>query len=112
VLRWEHAVKLGLQEKGLRAEYKVYEHAIARADAALGWVYGVAGVGLLLNLGWAYKLAWVPGVVFVYHALSFWGWSGNQQRAGDFYNSNAFRIAWTLANLLTGALAIWIGWHS
>ena len=111
VLRWERAERLGLQEKALRPEYKVYEHAIASADAALGWVYGVAGVGLILNLGWAYKLVWVPGAVFVYHALSFWVWTGNQRKAGDFYTSNTFRIVWTLTNLAIGGLAIWVGWH-
>jgi len=110
VLRWERAERLGLQERALRPEYKVYEHAIASADAALGWVYGVAGVGLILNLGWAYKLVWVPGVVFVYHALSFWAWTGNQRKAGDCYNSNTFRVVWALANLAIGGLAVWVGW--
>ncbi|MGB2958710.1 MAG: hypothetical protein WBD30_07460, partial [Bacteroidota bacterium] len=69
LLNWEFATRIGLQEKGLLPEYKVYEHAIAAADVAIGWIYGVAGIGILLGVDWGYKLAWIPGVVMIYHAL-------------------------------------------
>ncbi len=49
VLNWEFAQKIGLVEKGMLPEYEVYEHAIAKADVAMGWLYGIAGVGLILG---------------------------------------------------------------
>ena len=39
VLNWDLATRLGLQEKELPSEYKVYEHALAVADTAMGWLY-------------------------------------------------------------------------
>jgi hypothetical protein len=55
---------------------------IAAADVSLGWIYGVAGIGLILNTPWGYKLAWLLGVIMIYHALSSWFWSGNQKKNG------------------------------
>ena len=110
---WDFAMRLGLQESGAPSEYKVYEHAIAVADVAVGWIYGVAGVGLLIGAPWGYKLAWVPGAVLVYHAVSFWAWTGNQLRAGQTLPTGRlpFRIGWTVANLLTGGLALLVAWN-
>jgi hypothetical protein len=51
-INWELATKIGLQEKGMPKEYRVYEQAIANADALRGRLYGVAGVGLILELAW------------------------------------------------------------
>ena len=42
----------------------------------------VAGVGLLLGEPWGCRLAWVPCVVLVYHAIGFWARTGAQRRAG------------------------------
>ncbi len=114
VLNWELATRLGLQERGMPPEYKVYEHAIAVADVSIGWLYGVAGVGLVLGAPWGYTLAWVPGVVLVYHALSFWAWTANQRRAGHHLSSSRapLRQAWTLANLVTGLLAVLVAWNA
>lgn len=112
LLDWELATRLGLQEKGMPAEYRVYEHAIAVADVSIGWLYGLAGVGLLLGAPWGYKLAWVPGVVLVYHAISFWVWVGNQRRAGYRAVSVPLRVGWTVANLATGLLAILVAWRA
>ena len=63
LVSWDLATRLGLQEKGLPSEYKVYEHAIAVADTAVGWLYGVVAVGLIINADWGYKLAWIPGSI-------------------------------------------------
>lgn len=112
VLNWEYATKIGIQEEGMLPEYKVYEHAIAKADVAMGWVYGIAGLGLIQDADWGYTLAWVPGVVLVYHGISFWFWTGNQRNQGHNLASSSMRIGWTLANTITGLLAIAIAWVS
>ena len=110
VLNWELATRLGLQEKALLPEYRVYEHAIAVADTAMGWLYGIAAVGLFLNAEWGYKLAWIPAVILVYHGLSFWFWVGNQNKAGYQLISKRMRIGWSLSNLVIGLLAILVAW--
>ena len=110
ILNWELAKKIGLVEKEILPEYEVYERAIAKADVAMGWIYGVAGVGLILGTQWGYKLAWFPGVVFVYHSLSFWFWTENRRKAGHKMMSDAGRIVWFVANFITGILAIAIAW--
>jgi hypothetical protein len=112
VLNWDLATRLGLQEKEMLPEYRVYEHAIAVADASIGWLYGVAGLGLLLGASWGYKLAWVPGVVLVYHAISFWMWTGNQRRAGHQLTSSSLRVGWSAANVVTGLLAMIVAWNA
>jgi hypothetical protein len=58
----------------------------------IGWIYGIAAVGLVLNAQWAYKLAWFPGIILVCHGLSFWFWIGNQNKAGYPINSKGLRI--------------------
>jgi hypothetical protein len=112
VLNWQLATRMGLQEKGMPREFKVYEHAIAITDALMGWIYGLAAVGLLLKVSWGYKLAWFPAIVFIYHSLSFWFWTGNQRRAGHKLASNTTRILWTLLNFTTGILAILLAWKA
>ena len=114
VLNWELATRLGLQEEGMPDEYKVYEHAIAVADASVGWIYGVAGVGLLLDVSWGYRLAWFPGAILLYHAISFWVWTGNQRKAGRQLatSKTPLRVGWTIANLVTAALAIVLAWKA
>jgi hypothetical protein len=111
LLSWELATRFGLQEKGMPAEYRVYEHAIAVADVSIGWLYGIAGVGLLLGAPWGYKLAWFPGVVLLYHAISFWTWTGNRQKAGYRITSSPLRVGWTVANAVTGLLAVLVAWN-
>ena len=91
-------------------EFKVYEHAIAVADVMMGWIYGIAAVGLILNISWAYKLAWIPGVILIYHSISFWFWIGNQNKSGHSTTTNSFRILWFLLNFITGVLCILIIW--
>ena len=106
------AIRLGIWEKDNLPEYEAYENAIAVADVAIGWTYGVAGVGLLLGASWGYTLAWIPGVVLVYHSISFWFWTGNQKKAGHptMMTRNPARAGWFLANLVTGLLAISVAW--
>lgn len=108
VLNWDFATKIGVQEKGAPPEYRVYEHGIAMSDVLIGWLYGLAAVGLILDITWGYILAWFPGVVFVYHSLGFWFWSANQKKAGhDFpFAKNPARPIWFLANFTTGVLTI------
>jgi hypothetical protein len=111
LLNWEFATKIGLAEKGMIGEYRVYEKGIAAADVIIGWIYPISGIGLILSTTWAFKLAWIPGVVFVYHGLCFWFWSKNQRKAGHRLMSNPARIIWFLANIITGILAILIAWN-
>jgi hypothetical protein len=66
IINWEFATKIGLQEKEMPNEFKVYEHAIAVADVAVGWTYGLAGVGLILDTPWSYQLIWIPGAILIY----------------------------------------------
>ena len=80
----EFAVRIGIWEKDMVPEFEVYERGIAVADVMIGWIYGIVAVGLILNVSWAFKLAWIPGVVMVYHGLSFWFWVGNQNKLTDF----------------------------
>jgi uncharacterized membrane protein (UPF0136 family) len=112
ISNWEFATRIGLQERGLLPEYKVYEHAIAVADVAIGWTYGVAGVGLLLGADWGFKLAWIPGAVMIYHAVSFWFWTRNRNRLGTILEKQPLRITWTFVNGGTGAAAVLVAWNA
>ena len=112
ILNWNLAKRIGLQEAELLPEYRVYEHAIAVADVALGWVYGLAGLGLVLGAPWGYKLAWVPGVVLVYHSISYWIWTANRRKAGHQLVADPMRIGWTVANFVAGGLAILVAWNA
>ena len=107
---WDLALKIGLQEKNLLPEFIIYERGFAAADALIGWIYGIAAVGLILDIPWTYKLVWFPGVILVYHSLSYWFWTGNRNKSGQSTISNKFRIVWTLANFIPGCLAIMIAW--
>ena len=69
VLNWNLATRLGFQEKVMLPEHKVYEHGTAMADVLVAWIYGVAGVGLLLGARWGFKLAWIPGSILIYHGM-------------------------------------------
>ena len=112
LVNWGLATRFGLQEKGLLPEYKVYEHAIAVADVALGWLYGVAGVGLIAGSPWGYKLAIFTGAILTYHGISVWFWEGNRRKAGQRLFSNLARVAWSSANLVTGVLAVLVAWRT
>ena len=70
IINWDLATKIGLQEKGMTKEFRVYEDAIARTDVFLGWIYGLAGVGLILDISWSYKILWFPGIILIYHGIS------------------------------------------
>ena len=93
-------------------EYKVYEHAIAVADSMIGWIYGLAAVGLILGSNWGYKLAWFPGIILVYHSISFWFWTGNRKKDGHDLNPASMRVVWALINFITGVLAILVAWYA
>ncbi|MCU0630640.1 MAG: hypothetical protein MUF37_05780, partial [Methanoregulaceae archaeon] len=104
----DFAIRVGIWEADMPPEYEVYENAIAVADVAIGWVYGIAGAGLILGVQWGYTLAWIPGVILLYHSISFLSWTGNQKKAGRYltFTKNPARAGWFLANFITGALAI------
>jgi hypothetical protein len=110
LINWDFATRLGLQEEGLLPEYKVYEYSIAVADSAIGWIYGVAAVGLFLSAEWGYKLAWIPGSILVYHAISAWAWEGSRRASGQGLWSDSFRVGWCSANTVTGLLALIVAW--
>ena len=111
VLNWDLATRLGLQEKVMLPEHKVYEHGTAVADVLVGWSYGVTGVGLLIGAGWGFKLAWIPGSILVYHGLSAWFWEANRRKSGHQFFSNALRIIWCGANVGVGVLCLFVAWN-
>jgi hypothetical protein len=111
LISWELAERIGIAERGILPEYRAYEEGMAAADVALGWIYGLAGLGLVLDLPWSFKLAYFPGVVMIYHSISFWFWSRNQIKAGNIYRTESMRIGWFLANFITGILALLIAWN-
>ncbi len=111
LLNWEFAMKIGLQEKEAPLEYRAYEHGIAVADVALGWIYGIAGVGLILGTPWGYKLAWLPGVVLLYHSIFFWFMTRNRRKSGYLLIETSPRIVWFLANFITGFFTILVAWR-
>ncbi len=111
LINWNLAARMGIAEKGILPEYKAYETGMAVADVALGWIYGLAGLGLIFGLPWSFKLAWFPGVVLIYHGICFWFWSRNQIKAGYKYRSESMRIGWFLANLITGVLTVLVAWN-
>ena len=112
IISWEFAIKIGIQESNMPKEYKVYEHAIAVVDSLIGWIYGFAGIGLLFNIQWGYKLAWIPGIILVYHSLGFWFWTKNRNKDGNNLESKPMRVVWTLINFVTGVLTIIIAWNA
>jgi len=112
IVNWEFATRIGLQESNLPKEYKVYEHAIAVADSLVGWIYGIAAAGLLLNASWGFTLAWVPGIILLYHSFSYWFWTKNRRREGNKLHSDTVRVGWFLANVVTGVLSIIIAWNA
>ncbi len=109
---WDLATRIGLQEHGMPPEYKVYEQALAVADVAIGWTYGIAGVGLILDTSWGYTFAWFPGVVLTYHSISAWCWHRNQKKAGRPMMSDAFRMLWCIANFVSGVLTMLVAWYA
>ena len=112
VINWNFAIKIGLQESKMLKEYRVYEHSIAVADSIIGWIYGIAALGLILDKAWGYKLAWIPGTVFIYHGISYWFWTFHRNKDGNQIESNSMRIAWTLVNILTGILSLLLAWNA
>lgn len=106
VIDWDLAVKIGIAEKEILPEYKDYELGMAVADVLIGWMYAFIGLGLILSTAWSFKLAWIPGVIFIYHSISFWFWSRNHEKRGYKYRSTAGRVGWFLANLISGFLIL------
>ncbi|NYB51263.1 MAG: hypothetical protein HVN35_01675 [Methanobacteriaceae archaeon] len=112
IVDWNRAVELGIAEKGILEEYKDYEKGLAMADIVIGWIYGFIGVGLIFSAQWSYKLAWIPGVIFIYHSISFWFWSRNQESRGCKYRSSSGKVGWFLANLLSGIFIVLVAWYA
>ena len=110
VLNWDFATHIGLQETDMPPEYKIYEHALAIADVAIAWVYGIAAIGLIEGTSWGYKLAWIPGVMLIYHSISAWFWHRNQKKFGKQITSDSVRVSWCAVNFVAGALALIVAW--
>jgi hypothetical protein len=110
VMNWPFATRIGLQEKQLAPDQADYEYSIAVADVSLGWLYGLAAVGLATGAEWGYLLAIVPGSILLYHAIFAWVCEGRRRKAGQGLWSDAFRITWCGANALTACLALAVGW--
>ena len=113
VLNRDLAVRLGIWEKQVIPEYEHFELGIAMADVLLGWIYGIAAIGLILEIDWIAKLAWFPAVVMIYHGLSAWFWTANQKKAGRklLLTENPLRIIWCLSNFISGVLIILNIWN-
>jgi len=105
------AVKIGIWEKDIIPEFEVYEKAIAVADIIIGISYGISAIGLLLNVSWAYNLAWIPASIFIYHGLSFWFWVGNQNKAGHPLHGQGMRFGWSAINIIAGIFTIFVIWQ-
>lgn len=105
---WDLATRLGLQEAGLRPEYRHYEHAIAVSDVLVGWTYLIAAIGLIIDAPFGYVWAWLPGAILTYHAVAFWLWTGHHRAAGDDYPTTRppMRQVWAVSNLVTGLLTL------
>jgi len=110
LIDWKIAVHLKIAERKLLSEYKDYEQGMAMADVLIGWTYLFIGVGLILGTPWSFKLAWVPGIIFIYHSLSFWFWSRKQEQKGHKYRSTLGKTGWFLMNLLSGISIILVAW--
>lgn len=110
LINWDLAARLGVAEPDLALEFKAYERAIATADVAIAWIYGVAAVGLFMNAEWGYELAWIPGPILIYHAISAWQWEGNRRKLGHRMWSEGMRLAWCVSNGVTGLFAITLAW--
>lgn len=109
-INWDLSEKLGIAPKGIKPEQMDYERGIAAGDSLIAWIYGIAAIGVIMNINWAYKLLWFPGVVLIYHALTFWFWTRNQIKSGRPMYSTTFAVVWCSANAVTGALAILLAW--
>lgn len=112
LIDWDSAVKLGIAEKGLLSEYKDYEKGIALADVYIGWIYLPIGLGILLGQNFSFKLAWIPGVVFIYHSLCFFFWTRYQNQAGNVYRSESMRIGWFIFNFIGGLIVLLVAFFS
>ncbi|MCK9152095.1 hypothetical protein [Methanobacterium alcaliphilum] len=110
LINWEKAVKLGIAEKNILPEYRDYEYGIAMADLCIGWLYLIIGFGLILDQSWSFKLAWIPGVIFIYHSISFYFWSTKQEKRGYKYRSTSGKISWFLLNLVGGIVILLFAW--
>ena len=106
IINWDFSIKIGIHEKDMPPEYKVYEYAMAVADVIIGWIYCFASIGITYNFSWGSTLAWFPGVLLTYHSIGYWFWIGNQNKVGKSTTSNRFRILWFLLNFITGILCI------
>lgn len=111
LVNWKLAERIGIAKEGILPEYRAYEEGMAVADVTIGWIYGLVGVGLIFSAPWSFKLAWFPGVILIYHSISFWFWSRNQEKAGYKYRSTSTKMGWFLANLITGVLLVNVAWN-
>lgn len=110
VVSWDVAARLGLQERDNPPDYYPYEHGTAVGDVLIGWVYPIAGLGLLLDTEWGLKLAWIPGSILLYHSLCAWFWERDRRAAGHGIWTDGFRFAWCGANFVTGLLTLAVAW--
>lgn len=82
------------------------------ADSLIGWIYGIAAIGLFLSVSWGNKLGWIPASIFIYHSINYWFRNLNRNRDGNKLVSNSVRIAWSLTNFVTGLLTIFVAWNA
>ncbi len=110
VINWELACRLGLQERDVPEGFYAYEYGQAVGDVLMAWIYPLAALGLLLGADWGYQLAWIPGAILTYHALSAWFWEVGRRSIGHGIWSDRFRLVWCSANFGTGILTLAVAW--
>jgi len=112
VVNRDLAIRFGIWETDNLPEYEVYENAMAITDVVLGWIYGIAGAGLIFSISWAYTLAWIPGFALLYHSIFFWLRTAYQKKANHHVSTtkDPLRTGWFLANFITGILTLAVAW--
>jgi hypothetical protein len=66
----------------------------------MAWIYNKTG-----------KSALISGYLF-HHVIGFWFWTANRRKAGHRLTPDPMRIGWSLANSVTGSLAILVAWYA
>lgn len=112
VINWDMAVRLGLQVRGLTPDMKVYEYAFVVADVAIGWIYVLAGLGLLLEKAWGFRACWF-GLILVYYSINYLGYTARRISLGYDFPEDAWfrRYLCFLANLVSGLWALTLAWR-
>jgi hypothetical protein len=90
---------------------KGYDRLIAISDMTIGWLYGIIGIGLMLNMEWGYILAWIPGVILTVEGIAYWIMKNKDQTDQSKF-SYFTPVEWRIVNLISGLFIIAIAWNA